>query len=83
MKKEDEKKYLYKIMSLSNSTNILVLKFTIHSKSDASHQCSPAWIPEPMQSLLGYPGLGYRSRSYNCFDIILLSHRVHNNVPIY
>ena len=54
-----------------------------NSKSDASHQCSLAWISEPMQSLLGYPGLGYRSRSYNCFDIILLSHRVHNNVPTY
>ncbi len=34
MKKEDEKKYLYKIMSLSNSTNISVLKFTIHNKTD-------------------------------------------------
>ena len=34
MKKEKEKEYLYKIMSLSNSTNILVLKFTIHSKTD-------------------------------------------------
>ena len=65
--------------------NILIAKykFTIHSKSDASHQCNPAWIPEPMQSLLGCLGLGYRSRSYNCFDIILLSHRVHNNVPTY
>ncbi len=54
-----------------------------NSKSDASHQCSLAWIPEPMQSLLGCLGRGYRSRSYNCFDIILLSHRVHNNVPTY
>lgn len=65
--------------------NILIAKykFTIRSKSDASHQCSPAWISEPMQSLLGCLGRGYRSRSYNCFDIILLSHRVHNNVPTY
>lgn len=54
-----------------------------NSKSDASHQCSLAWISEPMQSLLGCLGRGYRSRSYNCFDIILLSHRVHNNVPTY
>ena len=75
--------HLVQYVSKSQTDKCKFIQTHWNSKSDASHQCSPAWISEPMQSLLGCLGRGYRSRSYNCFDIILLSHRVHNNVPTY
>ena len=75
--------HLVQYVSKSQTDKCKFIQTHWNSKSDASHQCSLAWISEPMQSLLGCLGRGYRSRSYNCFDIILLSHRVHNNVPTY
>lgn len=75
--------HLVQYVSKSQTDKCKFIQTHWNSKSDVPHQCSLAWISEPMQSLLGCLGLGYRSRFYNCFDIILLSHRVHNNVPTY